>query len=136
MKLQTGIYRHFKGDLYFVERLVTNAQTDRPMVVYHALYPRHPGEETAFCREFSDFKIMIPDGQNNTVQRFSLINVISPKKMPMFLPGSRVIDKISSTEYRVVEWKNGNSLSVSLESAHSKTEQVLIDFLTHFELAE
>ena len=33
-----GIYKHFKGDLYLVEDIAIDSETERPMVVYRALY--------------------------------------------------------------------------------------------------
>ena len=33
-----GIYKHFKGDLYLVEDIAIDSETDRTMVVYRALY--------------------------------------------------------------------------------------------------
>lgn len=33
-----GIYRHFKGDYYLVERIVIDSETKEEMVLYKALY--------------------------------------------------------------------------------------------------
>ena len=33
-----GIYKHFKGDLYLVEDIAIDSETERQMVVYRALY--------------------------------------------------------------------------------------------------
>ena len=38
------IYKHFKGDLYLVEDLAVDSETERTMVVYRALY----GENTLY----------------------------------------------------------------------------------------
>ena len=37
VKINT-IYRHFKGNLYLVEDIAINSETDEDMVVYRALY--------------------------------------------------------------------------------------------------
>ncbi len=37
VKINT-IYRHFKGNLYLVEDIAINSETDEEMVVYRALY--------------------------------------------------------------------------------------------------
>jgi hypothetical protein len=46
-----GIYRHFKGDLYIVEDVAYNSETDEPMVVYRALY----GDGQLWCRPLDMF---------------------------------------------------------------------------------
>lgn len=33
-----GIYRHFKGDFYFVEDIARHSETDEELVVYRKLY--------------------------------------------------------------------------------------------------
>ena len=38
MELKTGIYRHFKGNLYRLEGVAKHSETLEPMVVYRALY--------------------------------------------------------------------------------------------------
>lgn len=39
MEIQVkAIYRHFKGDYYFVEDIATHSETGEKMVVYRALY--------------------------------------------------------------------------------------------------
>ena len=38
MELQTGKYRHFKGNEYEVISLARHSETEEPMVVYRALY--------------------------------------------------------------------------------------------------
>lgn len=46
-----GIYKHFKGDLYLVEDLAVDSETERTMVVYRALY----GENTLYVRDLEMF---------------------------------------------------------------------------------
>ena len=46
-----GIYKHFKGDLYLVEDLAIDSETERTMVVYRALY----GENTLYVRDLEMF---------------------------------------------------------------------------------
>ncbi len=33
-----GVYRHFKGKLYYVEGIAEHTETGEPLVVYRALY--------------------------------------------------------------------------------------------------
>ena len=33
-----GIYKHFKGDLYLVEDIAINSETEEEYVIYRALY--------------------------------------------------------------------------------------------------
>ena len=46
-----GIYKHFKGNLYLVEDLAIDSETERTMVVYRALY----GENTLYVRDLEMF---------------------------------------------------------------------------------
>lgn len=46
-----GIYKHFKGDLYLVEDLAIDSETERTMVVYRELY----GENTLYVRDLEMF---------------------------------------------------------------------------------
>lgn len=46
-----GIYKHFKGDLYFIEDIAYHSETKEKMVVYRALY----GENRLWCRPYEMF---------------------------------------------------------------------------------
>ena len=50
-----GIYKHFKGDLYLVEDLAIDSETDKTMVVYRALY----GENTLYVRDLEMFMSVV-----------------------------------------------------------------------------
>jgi len=48
MKLQAGIYKHYKGNLYEVLTTAQHSETEEWMVVYKALY----GEEGIWVRPY------------------------------------------------------------------------------------
>lgn len=45
------IYKHFKGNLYLVEGIAINSETDEKMVVYRALY----GDTKLYVRPYDMF---------------------------------------------------------------------------------
>lgn len=61
------IFRHFKGDLYLVEELVTHSETREKMVLYRALY----GSCGLYVRPYDMFLEKVPEGRENpTGQRY------------------------------------------------------------------
>ena len=70
MKLQEGLYKHYKGNLYEVLSTAQHSETEEWMVVYKALY----GEEGIWVRPYEMFveKVEV-DGE--MVSRFELIDV-------------------------------------------------------------
>lgn len=69
-----GIYRHFKGDLYMVEDIALNSETEEKMVVYRALY----GDNSLWVRPYDMFFDEV--NRNNQRYRFELINIESVNK--------------------------------------------------------
>ncbi|MCO7125533.1 DUF1653 domain-containing protein [Sporolactobacillus shoreicorticis] len=61
------IYRHFKGNLYYVEDVAIDSETEREMVVYRAMY----GERKLWVRPKEMFLSAVdarkanPTGQHN-----------------------------------------------------------------------
>ena len=51
MKLQSGIYRHYKGNLYEVITTAQHSETEEWMIVYKALY----GEKGMWVRPYEMF---------------------------------------------------------------------------------
>lgn len=46
-----GVYRHFKGNYYYVEDVASDSETGEPLVVYRALY----GEKNLYVRPLAMF---------------------------------------------------------------------------------
>ena len=51
MKLEKGVYRHYKGNLYEVLMTAQHSETDEWMVVYKALY----GDKGTWVRPYEMF---------------------------------------------------------------------------------
>ena len=69
------VYRHFKGNYYFVENVAYNSETKERMVIYKNLYPRDDGRsiwvrpEKMFLEEFPER----PDNITGQKTRFALV---------------------------------------------------------------
>ncbi len=63
-EVQVGkIYRHFKGNYYFVENIALDSETKERMVVYRALYERQ--DSKIWVRKESMFLENIPERPDN-----------------------------------------------------------------------
>ena len=68
MKLQSGIYKHYKGNFYEVISTAQHSETEEWMVVYKALY----GDKGMWVRPYEMFMEKVEvDGM--MVSRFELI---------------------------------------------------------------
>ena len=64
------VYRHFKGNYYFVENVAYDSETKERMVVYKPLYEREDGR-SIWVRPEKMFLEEIPDRPDNiTGQKF------------------------------------------------------------------
>lgn len=54
-----GVYRHFKGNLYYVEGVATDTETGGKLVVYRALY----GKRELFARPLELFLSKVDRGK-------------------------------------------------------------------------
>ncbi len=69
MELETGLYQHYKGNLYEVYMTAQHSETEEWMVVYKALY----GEEGMWVRPYAMFVEKIDvDGQ--LTERFKKVD--------------------------------------------------------------
>ena len=73
------VYRHFKGNYYFVENVAYHSETQERMVVYRPLYEREDGKqlwirpEKMFLEEISER----PDNVTGQKHRFELVEDLS-----------------------------------------------------------
>ena len=69
-----AIYKHYKGDLYIVEDIAYNSETEEKMVVYRALY----GDNKLWVRPYSMFMDIV--NKNNQKYRFELQSIKSVRE--------------------------------------------------------
>lgn len=69
------VYRHFKGNYYFVENVACDSESKERMVVYKPLYPREDGN-SIWVRPEKMFLEEIPERPDNITgqkYRFELV---------------------------------------------------------------
>ena len=76
------VYRHFKGNYYFVEDIAYDSETQERMVVYKPLYDREDGR-SLWIRPEKMFLEQIPERPDNITgqkPRFELVNDFDTQK--------------------------------------------------------
>ena len=76
------VYRHFKGNYYFVEDIAYDSETQERMVVYKPLYDREDGRSLWISPE-KMFLEQIPERPDNITgqkSRFELVNDFDTQK--------------------------------------------------------
>lgn len=76
------VYRHFKGNYYFVEDIAYDSETQERMVVYKPLYDREDGR-SLWLRPEKMFLEQIPERPDNITgqkSRFELVNDFDTQK--------------------------------------------------------
>ena len=78
-EVQIGrVYRHFKGNYYFIQEIAYDSETKERMVVYKPLYEREDGRKT-WIRNEKMFLEEIPERPDNITgqkHRFELVKEI------------------------------------------------------------
>ena len=78
-QVQIGrVYRHFKGNYYFVENTALDSETKERMVVYKPLYPRT--DSSIWVRPEAMFLEEIPERPDNITgqkHRFELVQELT-----------------------------------------------------------
>lgn len=76
-QVQIGrVYRHFKGNYYFVENVGYDSETQERMVIYKPLYEREDGKSIWVRPEsmfLSEIPLDRPDNVTKQTHRFELI---------------------------------------------------------------
>ncbi len=72
------VYRHFKGNYYFVENVALDSETQERVVIYKPLYPRNDSKiwvrrEAMFIEEISER----PDNITGQKHRFEVVEDLS-----------------------------------------------------------
>ena len=80
-KIEIGkVYRHFKGNYYFVENIAYDSETTSPLVVYKPIYNREDNK-TLWVRPLDMFLSQIdpnrPDNKFSQKYRFTLCEDLS-----------------------------------------------------------
>ena len=75
-----GIYKHFKGDMYLVEDIAIDSETDRELVIYRPLYGN---SDMLYARDKEMFLSLVDKEKYPDVKqkyRFELQEIKSVKK--------------------------------------------------------
>ena len=72
MNLKSGIYQHYKGNLYQVFHVATHSETQEKLVVYQCLY----GDYSIWVRPLSMFTETITLDDDRELERFKLVQEV------------------------------------------------------------
>jgi hypothetical protein len=80
MKLKSGLYRHYKGNDYFVFQVATHSETREPMVFYRCLY----GDYSWWIRPLDMFTETV-ELAGETIQRFRFVRTLTEQELASYL---------------------------------------------------
>ncbi|MBB1522916.1 MAG: DUF1653 domain-containing protein [Clostridiales bacterium] len=78
-----NIYRHYKGNYYYVEDIAINSETEEIMVIYFSLYNDEEGNRMMFTQPIKRFLEQLnPEVYDTTIQetRFEKVEFLSFKR--------------------------------------------------------
>lgn len=79
MMLHTGLYRHYKGNDYYVFQVAHHSETREPLVVYQCLYDDY----SWWVRPLSMF-IETVNVEGKIIPRFQFLRELSTKEIASF----------------------------------------------------
>lgn len=80
MKLKSGLYRHYKGNDYFVFQVATHSETREPMVFYRCLY----GDYSWWVRPLEMFLETV-ELAGETIPRFRFVRALTEQELVIYL---------------------------------------------------
>jgi hypothetical protein len=80
MSLSTGLYRHYKGNDYFVFQIAHHSETREPLVLYRCLY----GDYSWWVRPLEMFTETI-ELAGETIPRFRFVRTLTELEVATFL---------------------------------------------------
>jgi hypothetical protein len=73
-KFTPGVYRHFKGGMYFALMLAKDSETEEDLVVYIPLYYKEESGTKAWVRPLDDFMGTKELEDGKVVNRFEFVS--------------------------------------------------------------
>lgn len=83
MTISSGLYRHYKGNDYFVFKVAHHSETREPLVVYQCLY----GDYSWWVRPLSMFTETV-ELAGEVIPRFAFVRKISPDELTSLIKGN------------------------------------------------
>lgn len=80
MKLKSGLYRHYKGNDYFVFQVATHSETRESMVFYRCLY----GDYSWWVRPLTMFMETV-ELAGETIPRFRFVRTLTEQELANYL---------------------------------------------------
>lgn len=90
MNTPCGLYRHYKGNDYFVFQVATHSETREPMVFYRCLY----GDYSWWVRPLDMFTETV-ELAGETIPRFRLMRSINEQELANYIAPMIDIEKLS-----------------------------------------